>query len=212
MKGIIIGIIVSVVILATLISLYYYYNRDNNCKKFHETFDYDIIEKYNKLDSVYDLKPIFSIIVNSTSERLQKYGKQIASIVKQNVKADRLILALPLKEEEKGVFMKIPKWNYKIFVPLPEIKSAENDKIGTCVITHTNLFKYGEHLCLVLRDDKIYPEDYVSKILKKYEENPGKIIHDKKKGGYLYEPKFFDQALLVDNIAKPLVNIYKVNL
>ena len=178
----------------TLINKHY-----NNSENYNNNFDFSLIENYKKLDSYYKENPVITVIYASTSKNMTKFAKNVASLLTQTVKVDRIIFALPLSEETKNTFRDLPKWMYKMGIPLPMIKSKNKLNRDSAILTHINLFKVGNHIGIVLFENMKYKPDYIEKLLKFYEKHDKLNIIDKNKS-ILFKPENFVADKLVENI------------
>jgi hypothetical protein len=201
LRNVFIGILVVLFVVGLCYFGWILINNENG-EEYTNNFDYDLIENYKKMDSYYKLDPIITIIYASTSKNMTKNAKNVASILKQTVKADRIIIALPLEEEIKNTFRDLPKWMYKMAVPLPEIRSKSNTPKDTGVLTCVNLYKNGNHIGIVLNEKVSYKENYIKNLLDYHKKNEGRVIIDKNKS-YLFKPEYLVTSELVKHVVLP---------
>ena len=199
-RNLLIGLFVALFVVGlcifgwTLINKYY-----NNSENYNNNFDFSLIDNYKKLNSYYKENPVITIIYASTSKNMTKYAKNVASVLQQSVKVDRIIFALPLNEETRNTFRDLPKWMYKMGIPLPMIKSKNNLNKDSAILTHVNLFKVGNHIGIVLFENINYKPDYIKKLLEFYEKHEERNIVHKNKS-ILFKPENFISSKLVENI------------
>ena len=191
-----------IIIIAILIVAFLIYYFVTNKTEPYVNFDINSVKKYLAKPMFKDNKYKIVILYVNNSKNISKNSRKILNILKQSVRVNMILFALPLAEETSKGFEKIPKWITMLGPTIPEIKSKSGRWKDTGVLTHAHISKSGNTIGIVLNDKFDYELNYIEKLLNYYENNNGYIINDKNKS-LLFKPEFFVESELVKSIVLP---------
>lgn len=172
---VILSLLSALITLIYILGDYYGWNRYFALHLYNPSSYIEVYKKLEKAD------PKNRVIINftTTPERLSKLKPLIASLLDQTVQVSEIALTVPYD-------YKVPDDISKL-VSLYRYKKEYGEMAGLIPVVLRE--RDADTKIIVVKDDLIYPKDYIQTLVESSEKSPNKIIIGD--GGVLVKPLFF---------------------
>lgn len=200
-NSIIFWVVIFIILIITVCMTIFLINTYTKKETF-VNFNPELVKEYSKKPKFKDGKTKVYIIFVNNSKNISKNAQNILNILKQSIRVDLILFALPLKEETSEGYKEIPDWIRTIGPVIPEVKSKSNRWKDTGILTHSHLCKTGNNIGIVLNDKFSYDENYIEQLLNYHDRHNDYIIIDKNRS-ILFKPEYYIESKLLNNIVLP---------